>query len=474
MLRKAAKLETKKDDVRLWLGAHDLSRVEWTASVPLPTADERRYEVGFEVEIPANVFTPHAVWEHLQIFTRLQSPSEEGPIEIEKGDIEELRRDVLGICHRLKMLRNAVEQAAGNARAGGDGVSGAVLDNVAAARALLGEVRRQLEIGDLSLEIARECRLSDELISHHVIEFGAACQRAIDAGSDAGGEDSRRVATVREVARFLDDELGYRRKRAWVTPRADSRAELSAFVDRASRLKKHFQDVLFLEAASYFVDSRVRYYVMIPAAALAAVVFLALTTLPMGTLRAVGVGTFLAVFAAGYALRDVIKEAVRGWITGRLMRLYGQRVVSLRLPPRLDVGRPIVCSTRETFDVADGPHATPAGESIGGPRRIMKLHFRMRAELEASPSLAALHIDSVKHIFRYDLSPIFSRLDDAVKPVPVIDGDGEERRVRFCDAPREYRLPARIRFTDGAETRTRDMIVVVTKRGVERVEAPSR
>jgi len=106
MLRKAAKPEPPKraEDVRLWLGVHDLSRIEWTAAVQIPTRSERKYDVQLAVEIPATMFPSHSVWEHLQIFTRLQSPAEEGPLEIEREDLEELRRDTLGVTHRLKRL----------------------------------------------------------------------------------------------------------------------------------------------------------------------------------------------------------------------------------------------------------------------------------------------------------------------------------------------------------------------------------
>src|SRR6267142_4928216 len=91
-----------REDVRLWLGVHDLSRIEWTAGVQLPPSGERRYDVQLEIEIPQTIFVSHSVWEHLQIFTRLQSPAEEGPLEIEREDLEELRRDTLGVAHRLK------------------------------------------------------------------------------------------------------------------------------------------------------------------------------------------------------------------------------------------------------------------------------------------------------------------------------------------------------------------------------------
>ena len=85
MLRKAAKPEPPKraEDVRLWLGVHDLSRIEWTAAVQIPGSAERKYDVQLAVDIPSTMFPSHSVWEHLQIFTRLQSPAEEGPLRID-------------------------------------------------------------------------------------------------------------------------------------------------------------------------------------------------------------------------------------------------------------------------------------------------------------------------------------------------------------------------------------------------------
>ena len=99
----------------------------------------------------------------------------------------------------------------------------------------------------------------------------------------------------------------------------------------------------------------------------------------------------------------------------------------------------------------------------------MQLKFRMRATLHPSAALERAHIYSIKHIFRYDLSPIFGRLDNAVKQVPVLDGN---RRVRFADAPREYRFPARIGFSavDGGEVHRAPRVHRGSKRGIERIE----
>ncbi|HEX9105156.1 MAG TPA: hypothetical protein VF997_23255, partial [Polyangia bacterium] len=233
----------------------------------------------------------------------------------------------------------------------------------------------------------------------------------------------------------------------------------------------------YLDVEAWFVDSRVRNYTGVVAASLAAFMWLSFTLLPIGpgTRAGIGVGTFAVVFALAYAIKDRIKELTRGWITGRLMRLYGQRMVTLKLPARIDTTRPVLLETRETFDVDSESLAAVndlrevhAAADIGAPKRVVQLKFRMRAVLHASATLERAHIYSIKHIFRYDLSPIFSRLDNAVKQVPVLDG---QRRVRFADAPRQYRFPARIVFTPvGGDAIEHNAYIVASKRGIERIE----
>ena len=74
----------------------------------------------------------------------------------------------------------------------------------------------------------------------------------------------------------------------------------------------------------------------------------------------------------------------------------------------------------------------------------------------------------VKHVFRYDLSPMFGRLDDAMKPVPVLDE--ASRKVRFIDAPRCYRVPIRVRVECGGHTHEEQSTLVLHKRGLERLD----
>ncbi|HEX4460536.1 MAG TPA: hypothetical protein VIA18_21305 [Polyangia bacterium] len=495
MLHKAAKLDARPalepptspaEEVRLWLGVHDSSRIEWTAAIALPDEDERRYQIEFDIDIPATLFPSHNVWEHLQIFTRLRSPAEEGPLAIERDDAEELRRDTLGVAHRLKQLKVRFERACVGAAATtreqpDPGLHDALTNLVTAAFELTAEMRMQLHDGapNTTGSLGRECQLADEFLSHQLIDLLAGCERALDDVVCAPTSRVRDAEWTEDlrclIAEGLAEELAHRRGRDYLNPRADVATELAQFIERASRLKKHFQDVLYLDVEAHFMDSRIRYYVMVVAAVVAALMFLAITALPNSPLTrgAVSVGTFLAVFAAAYALRDVIKEAVRGWVTGRLMRLYGQRVVTLKLPHRIDRARRVLVETRETFDVDALSTAFARGDErpehgIGRPRAVVRLHFRMRATLHPSQPLAEAHIGSIKHIFRYDLSPIFSRLDNAVKQVPVLDAG---RRVRFADAPKEYRFPARIAFqpADGERLETRASLVL-SKRGIERIE----
>src|SRR5262249_580467 len=149
-----------------------LSRIEWTAVLKLPEKDGRKYDVELEIELPATVFASHSVWEHLQIFTRLQSPAEEGPLEIDREDLEELRRDTLGGAHRLKRLRQRFERAcvarAAPVREAADPhIETTLTDMVTQAVELMADMRTALEPGALSTreEVRRECALADEFLS---------------------------------------------------------------------------------------------------------------------------------------------------------------------------------------------------------------------------------------------------------------------------------------------------------------------
>ena len=476
----------RKDEVKLWLGVHDSTRLEWTAALPLPQSGDEKYELDFSVEVPANIYSSHNVWDHKQSFTRLQSPTEEGQLQIDRADIDELRRDTLGVAHRLKQGRSEFERVCTAATAQ---VSEALQPDLVkrlsgaidAATAVVAEMRTCLEAPSEKVErdVQHEWRLADEFLSHQLLDFFGQAQKTVDemlAGTAArrGKIDPTVIDKLRtHLGDALGREFDYRRAHGMLTPEATSTRELSEFVARASQLKKHFQDVLFLDVEAYMLDLKLRNWTGVIAACLAAAFWLSFTLLPIGpgTRFGLSLGTFGMLFAVAYALKDRLKELARGWLAGRIVRMYGQRMVALRLPARVDSRRPEIIEVRETFDCEAQTREDLLNRTVGRTFRVMILRYVARGEMHAQESLNRASITSCKHIFRYDLSPIFSRLDNAVKQVPVLDP--EARRVRFVEAPKEYRLSVKLVAHWAGKAYIEEAVLIVSKRGIERIEPVS-
>ena len=73
----------------------------------------------------------------------------------------------------------------------------------------------------------------------------------------------------------------------------------------------------------------------------------------------------------------------------------------------------------------------------------------------------------MRHIFRYDVSPLLPRLADEIKSVPFVDRGGA---VHFADAPRRYQIPVSVRLCQG-ETIEKHATLVLEKRGITRMDA---
>src|ERR1700683_2616509 len=86
-------------DALVRLEVHDASRFEWSISIPLPEGRKLAYSIDLELEIPSNAFAPHAPWDQLQSFTRLDGPQMASggsdPITIAR-----LRRPALAVAHK--------------------------------------------------------------------------------------------------------------------------------------------------------------------------------------------------------------------------------------------------------------------------------------------------------------------------------------------------------------------------------------
>ena len=80
--------------------------------------------------------------------------------------------------------------------------------------------------------------------------------------------------------------------------------------------------------------------------------------------------------------------------------------------------------------------------------------------------LSQAGVKSVRHIFRYDLSSLFPRLDDERKLVPVLDGNG---RVSVIEAMRKYRVRVDVRATFAGERHEHKAEIILDKNGLHGV-----
>lgn len=473
-------------DARVRLEVHDASRFEWSISIPFPEARRLGYALELELEIPSNAFAPHAPWSQLQAFTRLDGPQ----VTLGAPDpitIDGLRRNALAVAGKLARASDGFSRhciLAGSLfavvprRDLADGLLlwlGAASATVAEARAALATDRAAADEG-----IRRERDLVDEYVSIRYLEVLAAAERSLEqlrasrSPHVAAMHDA--IATAKEnVAASLGDELARRRECGWICCDETSRDALEGFLDRASRLKKHFQEVLFLEPETFHVAERLHHWAAAVAALLASTwafawqLFLARQT-PTTEAR-VGWGLVLVLITGGlvYAAKDRIKEVGRSWISGNVHRFYAQRVARYRAPARRLPGRDVVVAARESCDQASTSSPDPLNPDTGASVPATTIHYAHRGTAFPNGELWKQGVRRIKHIFRYDLSPLFARLDDAEKPVPILDP--ETRRVRFVAAPRCYRVPVRVRVRcGGRDWHEERATLVLTKRGLERLE----
>ena len=459
---------------RLKIEAHDASRVEWSLYIPLPRGREiSEAEVSFRLEFPENVYVPHDGWEQLQILARLSSPDEESEAP-EPLTVDGLRRSALGVARRLKLLRESIPRAA----------VAHSLNPMPVAPSLARELERILDQAVAALanaratlvfarpgdppELVRERLLADEFLSGQLLELltvaEETCARML---APAGLPGYRAVAQKLRgrVAEALAIELRERELRSEMLPDGEDVEALALFLDRAAQLKKHFQEVLFLEPETKMVDEALRNWVGLSGAATAFIIYFGLQALQTSAAAGLGLWTLMTVGAVAYALKDRAKELTRQWLAGKLSHLYANRVLALREPSRLARARDVVLRARESLAQARVAHPDPLNPGSGAVQRLVTLEYRQRARVTSLKGPSASAFERLKIVFRYDLAPILTRLDDSVKRVPVPAGSG----VRFADAPRLYRVPLTLHVATAAGVEKREALIVLNRRGIARI-----
>jgi len=478
-----AKAADSSVDVRMDI--HDASRVEWSVSLPLPEGRPSAYSMSVEMDIPSNAFARHTPWDQLQSFTRLDGGE---TVELD-GDIltiDALRRSAVALANQLGRIgeafgRQCLVAASLFTRVPDPELDRALSAAIEGALALVDDARGKLcgtRRSDVA-ELARERLLVDEYASVRLLALLAGAERSLGVLADSRAPHAKDLsATVAKlestIADALEVELAYRHAHGYICADPASHATLESYTDRASRLKKHFQEVLFLEPEVFHVAERLHHwvagFVALVASTWAFVWQMALMKNSASSTSKVGSGIMMVAMIAGiiYATKDRLKEVGRAWISGNVHRFYAQRVARYRAPAKRLPGRDVVVTARESFEQRLIRKPDPLNPESGSLVPSTLIRYTHKGKVLPTPALALAGVRRVKHVFRYDLSPLFGRLDDAVKEIPVLDKS--THRVRFTEAPRSYRFPLHIRVESDGQTFEERAIVVLHKGGLDRLE----
>ncbi len=475
-------------DVRLAI--HDTSRLEWAVSVPLPRSGDTTYTIEVDLEVPAHVLAAHSPWDHLQEFTRLDQPDDTTP---SVTTVDGLRRFAVGVAAKIARAHEGFGRHARLAMSpfAKDDVThhiSALANWVRTAETTLDEARKRLgDVASSETSVGHEALLTDEYLSLRLLELLGGAERtlatAYDRAEHANAEDptTKRLAGAAPlfadigevIANALSREMTYRARAGYIEADADSPQGLERYLDRASQLKKHFQEVLFLDAERFAVTEK-WHAIITSAVALIAwtVYFVGDLYIRRGNMSAsIGSSVIVLCLLMGlvYVVRERIKEIGRTWFASNVHRFYFQRIARYRAPAKTCPSRDVVVRAKESFLRANESRPDPLNPTSGATIPITTLRYRHQGTLETSPTLVRAGISRVKHVFRYDLSPLFARLDDATKPVPFVDPT--TRRIRFTQAPRCYRVPIRLvaRVGKNAVNEERGSLVL-HKRGLERID----
>lgn len=471
------------------VAVHDASRLEWSLSIPLPEDAPLEYTLDVEIQIPQNAFVRHTPWDQMQAFTRLDGPA--FAVAEDVMSIDHLRRGALAMANQLARAADGFARhcrLAGSlfATAPHSELEEALLIWVDAGLRVASDAREHLVApsdGD-PVEVRRERALVDEYVSVRLLDMLAGAERATSTLAASRSPHAERIGPVLErveerIADALGHELAHRAEKAYATADPTSPELLERYLDRSSRLKKHFQEVLFLETESYQVAERAYHWVAGFVALLASTWAFAwqfaLASQSASAGRTLGSGLVTVALVAGlvYATKDRIKEVGRNWVTRRVQRLYGaQRITRYRAPARRLPGRDVVVAARETLEQLSKKVPDPLNPECGAMQSLTVLRYEHRGTVLPHKELVASGVRRVKHVFRYDLSPMFARLDDALKKIPVLDE--KTRRVRFVDAPRCYRIPIEVRVRTGGEKHVESAVLILHKRGLERLDRHER
>ena len=306
------------------VGVHDASRVEWSFSVPLPEDRPLSYKLRVRMQIPSIV--RQAPWEQLQSFTRLDGPMLTSACGA-AITIDSLRRGALAIVAKLSRANDAFARHCRlvhnqRARASVSDVEETLSVWLEAAERIVTDGRERFAVAVVgeAPELSRERELLDEYTSVRLLETLAVAERALSRlSTELGASSNLQVAIAAVESRIVDTlarELAHRREADYLVADPSSSSALERYLERSSRLKKHFQEVLFLEAETFQVAERIQHWTAALAAVVAGsfafVVQVGLTTRgSTGSQVSSGLVILALIGGVCYAFRDRLKDYAR-------------------------------------------------------------------------------------------------------------------------------------------------------------------
>ena len=110
----------------------------------------------------------------------------------------------------------------------------------------------------------------------------------------------------------------------------------------------------------------------------------------------------------------------------------------------------------------------PLNPESGATLRVTLVNHVHRGVIAPQPQLAAAGVRHVRQLFRYDLTPLCTRLHDPIKSIPVLDaGSG---RAKFVGAPRRYQMPIRVLAATLEDRRELNASLILDKQGIVRID----
>jgi hypothetical protein len=483
----ALELSAPDADLDVRVDVHDASRIEWSVAVPLPERKPLQYAIEVEMEIPSNTFARHTPWDQMQSFTRL-----DGNVITSLGTdivtIDQLRRGAVAIANRMArasegFARHCIVAASLFTQvAPASELEQTLTVWLDGAIAMAEEARAKLVAPRPTdpVQLRRERELVDEYVSVRLLEMLAGAERGMsvlrESRSPRLEQFAQAVANVEScIADALEREMAHRADAGYVCPDPLFQEALERYLERASHLKKHFQEVLFLEPEVYQVAERLHHWVAAFVALLASTWAFAWQIALVnrrgpsaGSTVSSGIVVVAVVAGIIYATKDRLKELGRTWISGNVHRFYAQRVARYRAPARRLPGRDVIVTARESFDQRVQARPDPLNPDSGATVPTTLIRYVHKGSVLPQATLNESGVKRIKHVFRYDLSPLFARLDDPVKQIPVLDK--VTHRVCFTAAPRSYRFPFRLRVTCEGKTWEEVARVVLHKGGLDRLD----